>query len=119
MNKKQFIELIGKDVEIDYLFGKEVQQWNMKNFYIDENGEIKHKRLSLIMDKFISRCVYPSIVDLIEKATPKKVNRVKTKSYDTYEVKIYGYCPVCDSDVFFDYCPHCGQRIDWSEEDVI
>jgi hypothetical protein len=38
---------------VDYPFGRELRQWSMKNFYIDENGEPKHNRLPLIMDSFI------------------------------------------------------------------
>ena len=54
MSKDEFTALIGQDVVIDYPFFNELQQWSMKNFYIDENGEIKHNRLPMIMDVFIS-----------------------------------------------------------------
>lgn len=53
MTKTEFINLIGQDLVVDYPFGRELQQWSMKNFYIDENGEPKHNRLPLIMDSFI------------------------------------------------------------------
>lgn len=53
MTKDEFISLIGQDVVVDYPFFHEVQRWSMKNFFIDENGEIKHNRLPLIMDVFI------------------------------------------------------------------
>lgn len=35
------------------------------------------------------------------------------------------YCPVCDSDLLdmdndcFNYCPHCGQKINWSDVKII
>ena len=38
MSKDEFTALIGQDVVIDYPFFNELQQWSMKNFYIDENG---------------------------------------------------------------------------------
>lgn len=59
MTKKEFIELIGQDLVIDYPFFNELQQWSMKNFYIDESGEIHHKRLPLIIDVFISNARNP------------------------------------------------------------
>ena len=59
MTKAEFITLIGQDVIVDYQFGGELQQWNMKNFYIDKNGEIKHNRLPLIIDVFIANAINP------------------------------------------------------------
>ena len=59
MNKSEFIALIGKDVVVDYPFYGEIQQWNMKNFYLDENGEPKHNRLPLIMERFIANARNP------------------------------------------------------------
>ena len=53
MTTEEFINLIGKDLVVDYPFGRELQRWSMKNFYLDENGEPKHNRLPLIMDSFI------------------------------------------------------------------
>lgn len=58
MNRGEFISLIGQDVVVDYPFGRELQRWSMKNFYID-NGEIKHNRLSLNMDVFIANARNP------------------------------------------------------------
>lgn len=52
MTKNEFIALIGQDIVVDYSFWRELQLWSMKNFYIDENGEVKHNRLPLIMDVF-------------------------------------------------------------------
>lgn len=59
MTEKQFRSLIGKNVVVDYPFFNEVQQWDMRNFYIDENNEIKHNRLPLIMDVFIRKANNP------------------------------------------------------------
>ena len=58
MTYEEFIELIGQDVVVDYPFGGELQQWDMKNFYID-NGVVKHNRIPLIMDVFISNARNP------------------------------------------------------------
>ena len=58
MNKDEFISLIGKNVVVDYPFGSELQQWDMRNFSIID-GEIKHNRLSLIMDVFIANARNP------------------------------------------------------------
>ena len=58
MEKIEFVNLIGKDVVVDYPFGKELQQWSMKNFAIVD-GVIKHNRLPLIMDAFIANARNP------------------------------------------------------------
>lgn len=58
MTKGEFVDLIGKDVVVDYPFGKELQRWSMKNFFVDD-GVIKHNRLPLIMDAFISNARNP------------------------------------------------------------
>ena len=54
MIHEEFISLIGQDIVVDYPFFDEVQQWSMKNFYIDDEGKVRHKRLPLITDIFIS-----------------------------------------------------------------
>lgn len=54
----EFIALIGQDVVVDYPFYEELQQWDMRNFSI-ENGVIKHDRLPLIMDVFIENARNP------------------------------------------------------------
>jgi hypothetical protein len=46
-------------IVVDYPFGRELQRWSMKNFYIDGNGEVKHNRLTLIMDAFIANARNP------------------------------------------------------------
>lgn len=59
MTKGEFVLLIGEDVVVDYPFGKELQQWSMKNFIIAD-GVIKHKRLpTLIVDAFIANARNP------------------------------------------------------------
>ncbi len=60
MSREEFIELIGKDVVVDYPFGNEIQKWSMKNFSIDKNGVIKHNRITtLIVDVFIKNARNP------------------------------------------------------------
>lgn len=59
MKKSDFIALIGQDLVVDYPFGKELQQWSMKNFYIDEQGQIHHNRLPLIIENFIANARNP------------------------------------------------------------
>lgn len=61
MQKDEFIALIGQDLVVDYPFGHELQRWSMKNFYIDENGNPKHKRLPIIMDVFINNARNPHV----------------------------------------------------------
>lgn len=61
---------------------------------------------------------------LDEKETPRKV--VKTPYKDIYGNKyqdskshFYNGCPKCWQNVGIDanYCRHCGQKLDWSDED--
>ena len=59
MTEKEFRKLVGKDIIVDYPFFNEIQKWNMKNFYIDENNNIKHNRLPIIMDVFIKNARNP------------------------------------------------------------
>ena len=63
MTEKEFRALVGKDVIVDYPFFGELQKWNMKNFYIDSNGDIKHNRLPLIIDNFIANARNPHTND--------------------------------------------------------
>ncbi len=59
MTREEFIVLIGQDLVVDYPFFNELQRWSMKNFYIDENGEIHYKRIPLIIDAFIPNARNP------------------------------------------------------------
>ena len=60
MSKEEFISLIGQDVVVDYPFGNEIQKWTMNNFYIDDDGNIKHKIIkTLITDVFIPKARNP------------------------------------------------------------
>lgn len=60
--------------------------------------------------------------ELIEKQTPKKPN-LEGDGYDDKGQLMYDtwICPNCEEHYEldyeeYDYCPHCGQRIDWSDE---
>ena len=59
MTRKEFIELDGQDVVVDYPFGRELQRWSMKNFYINEHGQIRHNRLPVLMSEFIENARNP------------------------------------------------------------
>ena len=60
MTKKEFAALIGKDLVVDYPFGRELQRWSMKNFYVDEDGNVRHKRItSMLTDGFIANARNP------------------------------------------------------------
>ena len=57
------------------------------------------------------------LMELVEKATPKKPLEV----YESFlDLDLFGECPVCGEwcSSTMNYCPKCGQALDWSEEDV-
>ena len=79
----------------------------------------------------INEALY-EIDELVNKETPMKVNKQtnKEKSYLTdvsyvYEDVVLGKCPNCETYLheeneygeIIDYCPYCGQRLDWSDTD--
>lgn len=52
------------------------------------------------------------LIELIERDTPMKVDSPNYYGFGYYK------CPKCMDIVIeerFNYCPHCGQRLDWSE----
>lgn len=72
------------------------------------------------------RKYYIALQELVDKATPKKVDK-NTKGVfpnnDTYLSYHTTYaCPNCNCKLHLDwhekrnYCPHCGQALDWSDE---
>lgn len=55
----------------------------------------------------ISKDCYKLIIEALEKQIPKKLKDDG-----------WLYCPICGRDVLldrFDYCPDCGQALDWSD----
>lgn len=68
--------------------------------------------------------------ELIDKETPMKVNKItnKEKVYFSDVAFVYSYvtlgkCPNCETYLheeneygdIINYCPYCGQRLDWSD----
>lgn len=63
-----------------------------------------------------------TVQELIDKATPKKPTYVADGYSEGELVFDTWVCPNCDEDYevdyhYYDYCPNCGQAIDWSEEE--
>lgn len=65
--------------------------------------------------------LYNTAIEALEKQLPKKPNFEGdgyapdgTFVYDTWECPNCGECYEVDYDDY-DYCPKCGQKIDWSE----
>ncbi len=44
----------------------------------------------------------------------------KVHTGEGYVIRLIGFCPVCGSKWFntFDYCPKCGQKLDWEHAEV-
>ena len=55
-----------------------------------------------------------TLQELVDKETPKKIVQKQVKHWIDY------HCPSCNHklrrDTQYKYCPHCGQKLDWSEE---
>ena len=56
--------------------------------------------------------------DLAIKALEKQASR-KVNEITQYESILDGYCPCCQRYItsILNYCPDCGQCLDWEEED--
>ena len=59
-----------------------------------------------------------TLKELVEKASPMKVE----KQENLYYVNDTWMCPTCGKmfeigDDTYTYCPDCGQKLDWSEEE--
>lgn len=58
------------------------------------------------------------ITDLVERDTPMKVDLETTISLNYYCKKTSYKCPKCGVTIierWYNYCPVCGQKLDWSE----
>lgn len=72
-----------------------------------------------------NNCEYrQTLQELINKEEiPMKVDKTTIRKEDMtgegYYFLPFACCPNCKRDVFEDdeYCPHCGQRLDWSDDD--
>lgn len=65
-----------------------------------------------------------SLQELVDKETPKEVinRKAKLSEEKLHLLVLNDYrCPVCNRDTIFgyrcNYCRHCGQKLDWGEED--
>ena len=78
-------------------------------------------------DKICLECdygkAYDQLQELVEKATPKKVigkQAFNVGFSDDFELTIdVCYCPTCNKGLykFGECCYHCGQALDWSDEE--
>ena len=65
-------------------------------------------------------------IKALKKQIPKKVDNLSEMYMDfgtgkKIKVGAYGDCPNCkyNIDIVSKYCPRCGQKLDWSEENDI
>lgn len=64
----------------------------------------------------------PTVIEAIEKQTAKKPQLIGDGYADGCMVYDFWKCPFCENSFEvdfqeYDYCPNCGQKIDWSESD--
>lgn len=57
------------------------------------------------------------IQELVDKETPKKVIKFTSEITNSEEALTFYTCPKCRMLLSNDnYCPKCGQKLDWSDE---
>lgn len=65
------------------------------------------------------------VQELVDKETPMKIN-IGKKDYSSLSKGVYDICcPCCEEllgftnqNIIIPYCPFCGQKLDWSDEDM-
>ena len=103
MNKYQIAldEIKKQLVVVDYLNGKAVSQ--------EPIFEEQTETLQELID------IYPEYLELKERATPKKpIGERLDRLCPNCEKRLYWDDETCDY-IYEDYCIHCGQHLDWSE----
>ena len=65
----------------------------------------------------VDRETLVKIKEALKRNEPMKINSVNPSSY--YGGLGYFKCPKCGEEItegYYDYCPVCGQKVDWSDE---
>lgn len=59
-----------------------------------------------------------TLQELVDKATPRKIDMMRYEKYDGYNIGICKCGKTIDTslDDEINYCPKCGQRIDWRDK---
>lgn len=59
------------------------------------------------------------IQELVDKAIPKKLDRYIFMKIDSDGLPTHGFCKECGTSILIksNFCPNCGQAIDWSTDD--
>lgn len=98
-----------------------------RGYLVDSNGDTTQKDFEALkiaifamneLQQYKQIGTLEEVRDAVEKQKAKKPNNVGTEGYrytDTYR------CPACGGNFsgtgIADYCYHCGQAIDWSEDE--
>ena len=73
----------------------------------------------IIQEAFSYSFLY-TVQEVLEKQIPIKVEYISDGDADSYPVWIENFCPVCKTELdgcnYYNYCPYCGQAIDWSDK---
>lgn len=80
------------------------------------NCDREDKGISYLSDAY--RNDISTLRELVDRATPQKLNMIRIKKYDGYNLGIC-QCGQAIEEYMIDngvkYCPNCGQVLDWSE----
>ena len=80
----------------------------------DLRNEVKELLINSYED---SNGYFSQIEKALKRNEPMKINSVNPSSY--YGGLGYFKCPKCGEEItegYYDYCPVCGQKVDWSDE---
>lgn len=86
--------------------------WFSRCAVIERKSFDKEAAISEAIKRWNQRVYQPEVQEAIEKQQPKKPDGGITR--DGF---VAGYCKSCDAVIDGDcrYCPHCGQKQDWSD----
>ena len=86
---------------------------SLKDTKCDEINNCKQCSLTNYCGHY--QCI-KTLQELVDKATPKKTikEHIIRDGYRQYK----NYCPICKQELLIlgNYCLHCGQAVDWSDE---
>lgn len=98
---------------------KEIIEYQEQQIQTVENMKKTGIMPSFMCDDIIK--IHTTTIEAVEKQIPKKPAEINERSYDDFYCLDF-LCPTCENGVYGqpykpNNCKHCGQSLDWSEDD--